>query len=241
VIGASALRRRAWRHPEAAAAGVAVLAWVWLLVPTAAGAGSAHGPEHHTTPVLPSTAGWLVMVAAMMLPGALPAARELALGGRWSRRQRTTALFLGGYVGVWAAFGTVAHVAAWLAGRGLGIGSAVVLPGLLAAAALWQLSPWKWRAVRACHLLRPLPPRGVRADAACAGAALRYGRWCVVSCWPVMAAMATASSSLWLMVLLTVLVTAEKLAAEPSRLAWPGAAVLAGAAAVVLPGWTAPG
>jgi predicted metal-binding membrane protein len=240
VIGASTLRRRAWRHPEAAAAGVAVLAWMWLLVPTAAGAGSAHGPEHHTTPVLPSTAGWLVMVAAMMLPGALPAARELALGGRWSRRQRTTALFLGGYVGVWAAFGTVAHVVAGLAGRGLGIGSAVVLPGLLAAAALWQLSPWKWRAVRACHLLRPLPPRGVRADAACAGAALRYGRWCVVSCWPVMAAMA-ASPSPWLMVLLTVLVTAEKLAAQSSRLAGPGAAVLAGAAAVLLPGWMAAG
>jgi predicted metal-binding membrane protein len=241
VIGASALRRRAWRHPEAAAAGVAVLAWAWLLVPVAGGAATAHGSEHHATPFLPSTAGWLVMVAAMMLPGALPAARELALGGPWSRRQRTTALFLGGYVGVWVAFGAVAHAAAWLAERGLGIGSAVVLPGLLAAAALWQLSPWKWRAVRACHLLRPLPPRGVRADAACAGAALRYGRWCVVSCWPVMAAMAAASPSLWLMVLLTVLVTAEKLAAQSSRLAGSGAAVLAGAAAVVLPGWMAAG
>ncbi len=241
MTGASAFQRCAWRHPEAAAAGVVILAWVWLLVPAVGGAGSAHGSEHHATSVLPPTPGWLVMVAAMMLPGALPAARELALGGLWSRRQRTTVLFLGVYVGVWAVFGAVAHAAAWLAGRGLGAGSAVVLPGLLALAALWQLSPWKWRAVRACHLLRPLPPRGLRADAACADAALRYGRWCVVSCWPVMAAMATASPSLWLMVLLTVLVTAEKLAAQPSRLAGHGAAVLAGAAAVVLPGWMASG
>jgi predicted metal-binding membrane protein len=241
VTGASAFQRRAWRHPEAAAAGVVALAWAWLVVPTAGGAGSAHGPEHHATSLLPSTAGWLVMVAAMVLPGALPAARELALGGPWSRRQRTTVLFLGGYVGVWAAFGVVAHAAVWLAGRGPGIDSAVVLPALLGTAALWQLSPWKWRAVRACHLLRPLPPRGVRADAACAGAALRYGRWCVVSCWPVMAAMAAASPRLWLMVLLTVLVTAEKLAAQSSRLAGPGAAVLAGAANVVLPGWMPPG
>ncbi|WP_222262795.1 copper chaperone [Modestobacter marinus] len=241
MIGAAAFRRRLWRHPEATAAGVVVLAWMWLLVPTAGGAGSAHGSEHHAMPVLPSTAGWLVMVAAMMLPGALPAARELALGGPWSRRQRTTVLFLCVYVGVWAAFGAVAHAAAWLAERGLGIDAAFVLPGLLAAAALWQLSPWKWRAVRACHRLRPLPPRGVRADAACAGAALRYGRWCVASCWPVMAAMATASTNLWLMVMLTVLVTAEKLAAQASRLAGPGAAVVAGAAVVVLPGWMAPG
>jgi hypothetical protein len=56
-----------------------------------------------------------------------------------------------------------------------------------------------------------------------------------------MAAMATASPGLWLMVLLTVLVTAEKLAAQPSRFAGHGAAVLAGAAAVVLPGWMASG
>jgi predicted metal-binding membrane protein len=241
VSGGSARQRRAWRHPELPAVGVVVLAWVWLLVPTVAGTGTAHGHAHHAAPVLPATVGWLVMVTAMMLPGALPAARELALGGLWSRRQRTTALFLGAYVGVWAAFGAVAHAAAWLAGRGLGVGPAAVLPGLLALAALWQLSPWKWRAARACHLLPPLPPRGIRADAACAAAALRYGRWCVVSCWPAMAAMATASAGLWLMVLLTAMTTTEKLAAQPSRLAGTGAAVLAGAAAVVLPGGLAPG
>jgi predicted metal-binding membrane protein len=92
---------------------------------------------------------------------------------------------------------------------------------------------WKWRAVRACHRLPLLPPRGGRADAACAGAGVIYGRRCVVACWPPMLGMAVAGhGGVVLMALLTALFSAEKLAARPARLAVPGAVVLAAAAAV---------
>jgi predicted metal-binding membrane protein len=231
-VTAPALQRAAWRHPEAAAGGVAVVAWLLLLV--AAAAPQPHAGHHPagTTETLPGVAGgWLLMTVAMMVPGALAACRHLALGALWSRRQRTIALFLGAYLAVWAGFG----IAAWSLGRLLGLTAAAVLPAALAAAAVWQLTPWKWRAVRACHRLPPLPPRGVRADAACAATGATYGRRCVVACWPPMLGMAVAGhGSVVLMLVLTGLVSAEKLAARPARLAVPGAVALAAAAATTL-------
>jgi predicted metal-binding membrane protein len=232
-VTAPALQRAAWRHPEAAAGGVAVVAWVLLLV-AAAAAPQPHA-GHHVAGTHEGWAGiaggWLLMTVAMMVPGALLACRHLALGALWSRRQRTIVLFLGAYLGVWAVFGA----AVWSSGRLLGVTGAAVLPAALAAGAVWQLTPWKWRAVRACHLLPQLPPRGTRADAACAVAGATYGRRCLLACWPPMLGMAVAGhGSVVLMGLLTALVSAEKLAARPGRLAVPGAVALAAAAVTSL-------
>jgi len=229
-VTAPALQRAAWRHPEAAAGGVAALAWLLLILP--AGQASPHAGHHGAGTgegLLGHAGGWLLMTVAMMFPGALPACRELALGALWSRRQRTIALFLVAYAGVWAGFGAVA----WSLGHLLGVDAAAALPAVLAAAAVWQVTPWKWRAVRACHRLPLLPPRGGRADAACLGAGVVYGRRCVVACWPPMLGMAAAGhGGVVLMALLTALFSAETLAARPARLAVPGAVLLAAAAAV---------
>jgi predicted metal-binding membrane protein len=241
VTAVRALQRAGWRHPEAAAAGVAAAAWALLLM-AARGTGTVPHAGHHLGPqdvpasgsFLVLAAGWLVMSVAMMVPGALPAARHLALGALWPRRQRTVGIFLSAYLAVWAAFGAVAHAALWAAGRVLGIdAAALLLPVALASAAVWQVTPQKWYAARACHLLPPLPPRGVKADLACATVALRYGRNCVTSCWPIMLGMVAAGhGDLGLMALLTVIVSAEKVAARPGRLAVPTAAVLVLAAVV---------
>ncbi len=179
-----------------------------------------HGPGE---PYLADLSGWVLMVVAMMVPGALADVRLVALSSLWSRRQRTIVLFLGGYLCVWIGFGVLAVGVA----EGVGV--------LLALAAVWQLTPWKWRAVRRCHLIEALPPRGARADAACARAGLRYGGRCVVSCWPLMLAMAAAGhQAVALMALATVVVAAEKIVVRSARLRAPAAALLAGAALLAL-------
>jgi predicted metal-binding membrane protein len=220
-VTALALRRTAWGHPELAASAVAAGAWALV-------AGHALAAPHAgAEPYLPGLSGWVAMATAMMLPGALADVRRLALSSMWRRRQRTIALFLGVYVTVWTAFGAVALAAL----PALGVSAAA----LLACAAAWELTPWKWRAVRRCHLIEPLPPRGARADAACARAGFRYGALCVASCWPAMLAMAAAGHmALALMATLAALATAEKLVVRSARLRGPAAAVLAGAALLAL-------
>ena len=211
---ALAVRRIGWSHPELAAAAVAAGAWALLL-------GHAQHPHGPGEPYLANLSGWTVMAVAMMVPGALADVRIVALSSMWPRRQRTIAVFLGSYVCVWIAFGVVAVAVAAEASVGV----------LLALAAAWELSAWKWRAVRRCHLIEALPPRGASADAACARAGLRYGWRCVVSCWPLMLAMAAAGhQAIALMALLTVVVAAEKIVVRSARLRGPAAALLAGAA-----------
>jgi predicted metal-binding membrane protein len=216
-VTALALRRASWSHPELAAAAGAAAAWMLLLV-------HAQHPHGHAEPYLANLSGWIVMVVAMMVPGALADVRVVALSSMWSRRQRTVALFLGSYLCVWIGFGVVALAVPWT-------GTAV----LLALAAAWELTAWKWRAVRRCHLIESLPPHGARADAACARAGLRYGSRCVVSCWPLMLAMAAAGhQAVALMALLTVVVAAEKIVIRSARLRAPAAAALVAAALVAL-------
>jgi predicted metal-binding membrane protein len=215
-VSSVALGRASWRHPELAAAAAAAGAWALLV---------AHSLQPHPwpEPYLAALSGWVVMAAAMMVPGALADVRRVALASMWHRRQRTIAIFLGSYLSAWIAFGVVAlAVTGW---TGLAAGIALVL------AAAWELSPQKWRAVRRCHLVEALPPRGLHADAACGRAGLRYGWRCIVACWPLMLAMAAAGhQALALMALLTAIVAAEKIVVRSARLRGPAAALLAGAA-----------
>lgn len=219
-MSALALRRAAWSHPELGAAGAAAAAWALL---------AAHALHPHTgqEPFMAGLAGWIVTATAMMVPGALADVRRVALSSMWPRRRRTVVVFLGAYLTVWTGFGALALAALPLLGVGAGV--------LLAAAAAWELTRGKWRALRRCHLLEPLPPRGNRADAACAGQGLRYGARCVTSCWAPMLAMAAAGHlAVALMALLTVVITVEKTVVRSARLRSPAAATLAGAAVVAL-------
>jgi predicted metal-binding membrane protein len=101
---------------------------------------------------------WCVMVAAMMLPSAVPLLRLFAgVSAGQDGRGRLLAWFVGGYLAVWALFGGAAlafddgvhrltHALPWLAAR----------PWLVAAATLglagaFQLSPLKDRCLTACR------------------------------------------------------------------------------------------
>lgn len=231
------LRVLAWEHPEAGAAVVAALAWVGLLLAVAGPAPirHAHAAAHRDHPLAAGAVGWMMMCVAMMVPAALPVARAHGRGALWVRRRRTVGLLLGGYLGVWAAFGVGAAALVALVQDGLGVDHRALLAATLLAAAAWELFARKWRAVRSCHQSDPLPPRGRRADAACVRAGVVYGRRCTASCWALMLAMAVAGhAELGLMVLVTVVVAAEKLLARPARLAVPIGAVLAADALIAL-------
>ncbi len=70
--------------------------------------------------------------------------------------------FAAAYLLTWATFGVVALA---IAARVPATGQVTALSAVLAAAAAWQLTPAKRRALRGCHRSVPLPPRGWRAEA----------------------------------------------------------------------------
>ena len=140
--------------------------------------------------------GWVLMIAAMMLPTTLPLLDRFArlVGDRVDRR-RLIGLVIIGYLLVWAGFGVAAHLLdaalheraqqmAWLAFNGWALGAAV-----LAIAGLFQFSRLKYRCLAKCrtplsfvakHWHGPNPLR----NALLLG--LDHGVFCVGCCWAIM-------------------------------------------------------
>jgi predicted metal-binding membrane protein len=202
----------------------------------AAGAHGAHSPSLASGSLLAGTPMWALMAMATMVPTAMPAVQHAAGTSLYWRRRRAAAEFLIVFLGLWTAFGLLAldPLGAWEPAS-----SSFALPLALAAAALWQLTPLKLRALRACHRSRRLPPRGWRATAGAADFGLHNGAACIASCWAMMAAAAVAGSGrlLW-MAAITVAICAEKLADKPltasRRLAGLLVAAAVGSAAAAL-------
>lgn len=192
--------------------------------------GSATGLDGGST--LAGTPMWALMATAMMVPVAMPAVNHVGGKSLFWRRRRATAEFLAVFLGLWIAFGAI--VLGALSSWGPA-GSPYAFAAALALAALWQLTPLKLRAMRACHRSRRLPPRGWRASAGVADFALHNGSACIASCWAMMAAASLAgpASLLW-MGAMTGVMTTEKLAEKPLRTSRRVAALLFAAACGVL-------
>ena len=176
---------------------------------------------------------WVVMltamIVAMMLPSTFPVLRYAgARTLRW-RRRRAMCEFAAGYLGVWLVAGALIVAMAALL-RGL----AGSLFAALCLAALWQLTPAKGRALRACHRSVPLPPHGWQADRAAIGFGARNASACVGSCWMMMlvASLVSTAALAWMAVLAGV-VMAEKLAVRPRRASRRISVALAVSAAAV--------
>ena len=205
--------------------------WICSTGLGAIGHGAAHGASGATVasaPLLTATPMWGVMALAMMVPVAMPAVRHVAGKSLYWRRRRAAAEFLLVFLGLWTTFGVLAlePIAGWRPA-----GSPFALPAALAIAALWQLTPLKVRALQACHRSRPLPPRGWRASHGVADFALHNGSACLASCWAMMVAASVPGPGrlLWMGVL-TVAMSAEKLAERPRTASRRVAALLAAAA-----------
>jgi hypothetical protein len=209
------LERFRWRHPEWWTLAISAFAWAPIVI----GAGTSHAPPdaaalHHgahaaaapSSWTIAAAGGWLVMIAAMMLPLLVDAVRTTAARSLWPRRDRAIALFLTGYAAPWMLTGAGVLVAA----RALAPVSPRWAAAAFAAAALWQLTPAKKRALLSCHRTMPLAPRGRRADRDCLRYGWTVGRHCVTSCGMMMAACALASHAVVAMAGVTAIAAVER-------------------------------
>lgn len=206
--------RRFWhRHPERGLAGLSLVAWLVVFL-------TARGHSHS---FWGRQTGWLLMLAAMMIPPALPMARHVIQNSKRYRRQRAGFLFAGSSLLPWLGAGVVGvGLAVW---TGAARYDRWLLGGSLLLAAIWELSPAKRRALKACHRTVPLPPDGRKADRACVKLGLSYSRACFRASWALMLPMVLAGHGVVLMLLVTGIAVAEEVVKKGYRLA-PAAAVL---------------
>jgi predicted metal-binding membrane protein len=197
---------------------------------------------------------WIVMMAAMMFPASAP---TVALYARMTQRRGLDRplLFAASYLIVWGAAG-VAGYALWRVGRATlaselswGDAGRWLASGLLALAALYELTPLKHACLHKCR--SPLAFllgawRDGRRGAVQMGA--RHALWCLGCCWALMVALfALGVMSLVWMVLVTALITLEKTLPWRRVALWSTTAILLALAILVavtpadVPGLTIPG
>jgi predicted metal-binding membrane protein len=244
-VGGGAVARFAAGRPEAPAYAVSAACWAALLLawtaPAAplyciAGAGLFSGLSFGLRSAFAelqwswALGHWLLMIGAMMVPMTAAALRIVALRSFRERRRRALTLFMLAYVAIWCAVAPL-YLAGALAVHVAG-GGAVLLPLALAfaAAAAWQGSAAKQKALRRCHRTMPLPPTGRRADLACLRYGFDHGRSCLASCWALMLIPAASGHHPALMLAAAAAAVAERMGpmGMPDRTAGPlGAAGLA--------------
>jgi predicted metal-binding membrane protein len=168
---------------------------------------------------------WVVMMAAMMLPSAAPMVVVHAAVERRKREvgRRThpgaTLSFAVGYLLAWTAYGVLAYALFQLL-RSLdveafssGDGERYLAAGVIAVAAVYQLTPLKNACLRKCR--SPLAfVVGSWRDGRLGGTrmGLGQGAWCVGCCWAAMATLfALGLMSLAWMAVVAGLVAVEKL------------------------------
>jgi predicted metal-binding membrane protein len=203
---------------------VAGVAWAAMVHHARAMAGMDRG----LGPIEDFAVTWLVMMAAMMLPSAIPVVLEFARTAEGRRGwQVATGVLALTYLGVWLLFGVVCY-AVYTAARMPWPNQTLVAGLALALAGVYSVSPLK-RASQArcrelCALHGPLPFNLMRS-AAVAGA--RYGISCLGCSAALMVAMVLIGmSSLWWAVILGIVVLTYKLA-PPLRLRYELALSLA--------------
>jgi hypothetical protein len=188
-VARARLKRFAWTHPEW---WVVALCWsAWAALVFERGRHQGHGSLDEAGFAW-EVGGWMLMVAATMLPLVVPTVRQVAGRSLWSRRHRATLVFVGGFCAAWLVLGLA--VAALREGAWAHTSAAAALA--FAGAALWQRTRLHRRGLIECHRSEPLAPRGWRADRDCLRFGAIMGGYCVLSCWPLMLACALASHSL---------------------------------------------
>lgn len=174
---------------------------------------------------------WVVMMAGMMLPSALPMILTFATIGR-RRRERgqphvAISVFVAGYLIAWGAFSVAATAAQWgleqasLLSPMMGAGSPVFGGLLLIAAGVYQFTPLKHACLRHCRSPVDFVLNRWRDGA---GGALRmgmeHGLYCLGCCWVAMALLFVfgVMNLLWIAAL-AILVLLEKAVPGGHRIA----------------------
>lgn len=215
---------------------------------------SMNGMEPSWTPIdiLLVFVMWSAMMAAMMVPGASPMVSAFATINR-RRRERSapyvpTAVFLLGYLLVWAGFSLLATGLQWLL-QMTGLLTTMMQSAshafsavLFLAAGLYQFSPLKERCLAYCRTPDSFILSEWRDGAPGAVVmGMRHGLFCLGCCGALMVLLfAVAVMDLRWVAALTVLVTAEKLL--PDATFWRvaiGVGLLLAALGFVIAGWRA--
>jgi predicted metal-binding membrane protein len=222
---------------------VIIASWGILILLVLAGGGNANNSSHASMPSMPgmNMAGmsmpgmampdnpsasavvsmtvpmWTLMIAAMMLPSALPALVHVASHTYRRRRRRAVAQFAATYLLLWTLCGAVVLGILQL----IRVNYAVALGLALLLAAVWQFTPAKRQALRDCHRSIPLPQHGRPALRGVLRFGILNGWACVRSCWALMLAMLFVApvEMLFWMLPMTGLVVAEKAGRRPRRTA----------------------
>ncbi len=188
---------------------------------------------------------WGVMMAAMMLPTAMPMVSVFGTLNKNRGEVGRTAAFVTGYLALWTAFAAAATATQWtLQTKGLLSPmivsmSPVLSTALLMIAGAFQFTPLKQACLRACR--SPLGFLLTDWRDGLWGAArmgVRHGLYCLGCCWALMALLFVggAMNLLWIAAL-TLLVAMEKIAPKGEILAKALGALMigAGAARVIWP------
>jgi predicted metal-binding membrane protein len=198
-------------------------------------------------PVLLYVGGWLLMLAAMMLPTTLPLLRRFhhMVSGR-TDRAGLVGVLIAGYLLAWAGFGVAAHLldltlhaiahqAAWVALHGWLFGVTILL-----IAGMFQFTSLKYRCLDRCRT--PLGFivrcwRGVRPRHEAFRLGLSHGLFCVGCCWAIMLLMfVIGTGNVGWMLILGSIMALEKNSPWGRKLSQPLGVVLVGIAAFIVVG-----
>ena len=167
-------------------------AWVVLLV--LPGMVHPYGHDIESAPVphaepwrmlLALLSSWFLMLAAMMPPAVISPIVYIRSRSFASRRDRSVAIFIGGYAAVWLVASLVL-VAIQIASMSLASKSALGASTVVSVALVWQCCPIKQICINRCHAHRGLAAFGDAADRDALRFGVEHGFYCVGSCWALM-------------------------------------------------------
>ena len=202
--------------PTVAALGVlavAGVAWAAMLHHSRSMAGM-EGMDMGLGPIESFAVTWVVMMAAMMLPSAIPVVLEFARTAEGRRGWPVATGVLGiTYLGVWLLFGVACYAVYTAVGmpwpnQGVVVGVVLALAGVYSVSPIKRASQARCREL--CALHGPLPFNLMRSAAV---AGVRYGLSCLGCSAALMVAMVLLGmSNLWWGVVLGIVVLVYKLA-----------------------------
>jgi predicted metal-binding membrane protein len=182
---------------------------------------------------------WAVMMAAMMLPSAVPMvlAYDRMDRGTADAGTGSTPLFVTGYVVVWAAFAATATALQWVLHNlalvnGMGAATHGGLAGLLlVGAGVFQFTPVKRRSLGACRTpmgFLMTSWRDGKAGAFMMG--IHHGTLCFRCCWALMVLLFVLGvMNLAWVALLAIFVLAEKVSRRGEAISLVGGVLMIGA------------
>lgn len=188
-------------------------------------------------PTLLYAAGWLLMIAAMMLPSTLMLVRLFhRLTATRADRGVLIALVLAGYLTIWSVFGVAVHLIDLLLHRAilgspwLAFNAWAIVAAVFVLAGGFQFSRLKYRCLEKCRsplsfVIEHWRGRAVRAQSLLLG--LHHGLFCVGCCWAVMlVSFALGTGSIAWMLAIGAVMALEKNASWGRRLSAPLGAFL---------------